>query len=104
MTSPDPNYKEKTQKVLDTLRNLGPKDAFFFVDEAGPWQVKKYGGESLTRKGEVKIVPQFQTPKGRVSFIGALDALKNQVIHIPIKSKDTKAVIALIQNPLLQIQ
>ncbi len=97
LTSPDPNYKEKTQKVLETLRSLGPKDAFFFVDEAGPWRVKKYGGKSLTAKGEVKIVPQFQRDRGSVSFIGALDAIQNQVIHIPIKSKDTTAVISLIK-------
>ena len=97
LTSPDPKYKEKTKKVLNTLRNLGTNDCFFFIDEAGPWQVKKYGGKSLTLKGTTKIIPQFQAAKGRVSFIGALDALKNQVTYIFIKSKNTMAVITLIK-------
>jgi transposase len=97
LTSQDPKYKEKTKKVLNALWNLGPNDAFFFVDEAGPWQVKKYGGKSLTLKGTVKIVPQFQAAKGRVSFIGALDAHRNQVTYIFIKSKNTMAVISLIK-------
>ena len=96
LTSPDPEYREKTKKVLDTLRGLGPKDAFFFIDEGGPWHVRKYGGKSFTPKGEVKLIPQYQKSKGKVSIIGALDAVKNQVIHLPIKSKNTKAVIALI--------
>ncbi|WP_319408775.1 IS630 family transposase [uncultured Desulfosarcina sp.] len=92
----DPKYKIKVKKVLETLRNMGPGEAFFFVDEAGPWQVKKYGGTSLTEKGTVKIVPQIQKPKGRVTFIGALDALKNQVIFFFRKSKDTETVKRLI--------
>lgn len=97
LTSNDPKYREKTKKVLDTLRNLGPNDAFFFIDEAGPWQVKKYGGKSLTLKGTIKTYPQFQIPKGRVTFIAALDAIKNQVAWLFTKSKDTSAVISLIK-------
>ncbi len=97
LTSNDPKYREKTKKVLDTLRNLGPNDAFFFIDEAGPWQVKKYGGKSLTPKGTIKTYPQFQIPKGRVTFIAALDAIKNQVAWLFAKSKDTSAVISLIK-------
>lgn len=97
LTSNDPKYREKTKKVLDTLRHLGPNDAFFFTDEAGPWQVKKYGGKSLTLKGTIKTFPQFQIPKGRVTFIAALDAIKNQVTWLFTKSKDTSAVISLIK-------
>jgi len=97
LTSPDPEYLEKTKKVLKTLRNLGPHDAFFFIDEGGPYQVKKYGGKSWTPKGATKTFPQFQTPKGRVTFIGALDALKNQVTLFFTKSKNTAAVVCLIK-------
>jgi len=97
LTSKDPEYREKTKKVLDTLRNLGPNEAFFFIDEAGPWQVKKYGGKSFTPKGTIRTFPQFQTPKGRVTFIGALDALKNQSTLFFTKTKDTAAVVCLIK-------
>ena len=97
LTSPDPEYRAKTKKVLDTLQNLGPNDAFCFIDEAGPWQVKKYGGKSLTPDGTIKTFPQFQTPKGRVTFIASLDAAKNQVTWFFTKSKDTDEVIRLIR-------
>jgi len=97
LTSPDPEFREKTKKVLDTLRNLKPNEAFFFIDEGGPYAVKKYGGKSLTPKGTIKTYPQFQKTKGSVTFIGALDAVKNQVILFFIKSKDTGAVIAVIK-------
>lgn len=97
LTSPDPKYRQKTKKVLDTLRNLGSNDAFFFVDESGPWQVRKYGGKSWTKRGESKYYPQIQKPKGRVTFIGALDAVKNQVVWFFTKSKNTAAVVCLIK-------
>jgi|GEM_PF-1090989 len=97
LTSPDPEFREKTKKVLDTLRNLKPNEAFFFIDEGGPYAVKKYGGKSLTPKGTQKTYPQFQKTKGSVTFIGGLDAVKNQIILFFTKSKDTGAVIALIR-------
>ena len=97
LTSPDPEFREKTKKVLETLRNLKHNEAFFFIDEGGPYAVKKYGGQSFTQKGTVKTYPQFQTKKGSVTFIGALDAIKNQVILFFSKSKDTEAVIAIIK-------
>ena len=92
----DPNYKIKVKKILVTLRSLGSNEAFFFVDEAGPWQVKKYGGTSFTKRGTVNTFPQIQKPKGRVTFIGALDALKNQVVFFFTRSKDTGVVKRLI--------
>lgn len=97
LTSNDPEYREKIKKVRDTIQNLGPNDAFFFIDEAGPWQVKKYGGKSYTEKGTIKTFPQFQKPKGRVTFIGALDAVKNQITWLFTKNKNTDAVVCLIK-------
>ncbi len=32
LTSNDPEYMEKTKRVLDTLRGMGPQDVFFFID------------------------------------------------------------------------
>ncbi len=97
LTSPDPEYKRKAQKVLDTLRGLGPSEAFFFIDEAGPWQVKKYGGESFTPKGTTKIYPRFQKSKGQVTFIAALDAVGNQISWLFTKGKDTGGIIDIIR-------
>ncbi|BBO75191.1 hypothetical protein DSCW_26080 [Desulfosarcina widdelii] len=98
LTSNDPKYIEKTKRVLDALRSLKEDEAFFFIDEAGPWRVKKYGGKSYTAKGKTKKYPQFQKSKGRVTFIGALDAVENQVIWAFTDTKDTAAVVCLIKT------
>jgi transposase len=41
LTSPDPSYHEKVELLLNTLRCLGEKEMFFFLDEWGPIQVRK---------------------------------------------------------------
>lgn len=97
LISSDPQYRQKTKRVLSALQNLRQGEAFFFVDEAGPWAVKKYGGKSLTPKDEIKIFPQFQKTRGRVTFIGALNAVENKMIWLFTRSKDTSAVSALIK-------
>ena len=43
LMSPDPEYREKVEQVLNTLQNLKPDELFFFIDELGPLRVKKYG-------------------------------------------------------------
>ncbi|XGV96003.1 MAG: exonuclease domain-containing protein [Leptolyngbya sp. BL-A-14] len=57
LTSTDPNYREKLQKITQILSNLGPKDKFFSIDEFGPFSVKIQGGRSLMPPGEVRVVP-----------------------------------------------
>lgn len=96
LTSNDPEFKIKAQAVLDALRNLKEDEVFFFIDEAGPWQVRKYGGISLTPYGEKKKYPEFQTQKGKITFIGALNAIENQVDWFFIDSKDSSSVICLL--------
>jgi hypothetical protein len=48
LTSPDPNYREKVELLLNTLQTLKPGELFFFVDELGPLRVKNVGGETLS--------------------------------------------------------
>jgi hypothetical protein len=43
LTSPDPHYREKVDRLPNTLQNLKPGE-LFFVDELGPLRAKKYGG------------------------------------------------------------
>jgi transposase len=97
LTSPDPQYKEKTTKVLGALRNLKEDEAFFFIDEAGPYAVKHYTGKALTPKGTVRVVPQYQKIKGNVTFIGALNAVTNQMTWAFIDAKSTSQVILLLE-------
>ena len=96
LTSPDPNYKKKVEKVLSVLRNTQEDEAFFFIDEFGPYQVKKYGGQALTDKEVLRIIPNRSTKKGKVQAIAALEAFTNQLSWQFIDHKDTEAVISLL--------
>jgi transposase len=95
--SPDPDYREKVEILLNVLQSLQPNEMFFFVDELGPQQVKKYGGRSYTKKGEYKKVPQNQNSKGSIILSAALSATTNQLSWIYGNSKDTSSMIDLIE-------
>jgi len=69
----------------------------FFIDELGALAVKKYGGRSFVKKGEALVVPQLQTPKGSIVLAGALSATTNQMSWCFVQSKDTTAMIDLIE-------
>ncbi len=56
LTSPDPEYKTKVKRILETLHGLKEGDCFFFIDEVGPYRVKKYGGQKLSLKDQVEII------------------------------------------------
>lgn len=63
----------------------------------GPLAVKKHGGRSFVKKGEALVVPQLQTPKGSIILAGALSAKTNQMTWCYVQSKDTTAMIDLIE-------
>lgn len=97
LTSPDPDYRAKVETLLGTLQTLGETEMLFFVDELGPLAVRKHGGRALVKKGEAFIVPQQQTPRGSIILAGALSATTNQMTWCFGQSKDTKAMIDLIE-------
>ena len=97
LSSPDPEYREKVDLVLSTLRNLQPNELFFFIDELGPLRVKKYGGRGFVHEKNVHTVPQEQPNKGSVTMSGALNATTNQVSWLYSSAKDTQAIIDLIE-------
>jgi hypothetical protein len=47
LTSVDPNYREKLAAIRATLSNLADDEAFFSIDEFGPFAVKTRAGRSL---------------------------------------------------------
>ena len=71
----------------------------FFVNELGPLTVRKYGGRTFVKKGEAFVVPQLQTSKGSIILAGALSATTNQMTWCYSQSKDTTAMIDLIEMP-----
>ena len=97
LCSPDPEYREKVDLVLHTLQKLEPLDLFFFVDELGPMQVKKYGGRTFVPKNKPYTFPQQQKSRGVINVAGALNAVTNQVTWLYGGSKDTTAMIDLIE-------
>ena len=97
LSSPDPEYREKVDLVLTTLRNLQPNELFFFIDELGPLRVKKYGGRGFVHERDVHTVPQEQPNTGSVTMSGALNATTNQVSWLYSNAKDTQAMIDLIE-------
>ncbi|MFZ4539524.1 IS630 family transposase, partial [Propionivibrio sp.] len=97
LTSPDPNYREKVDLLLNTLQNLKPNELFFFIDELGPLRVKKYGGRAFVRKNEVLTYPQVQAHRGVIMMSGALSATTNQMTWIYGRAKDTTAMIDLME-------
>lgn len=96
LTSPDPEYKTKIEKVLDTLQALQEHEAFFFIDEAGPYRVRKYGGRTLVKDDAVVTIPEYQISKGKVQFVAALEARTNQLTWLFTENKGSTALIALI--------
>lgn len=97
LTSPDPEYREKVEQVLNTLQNLKPDELFFFIDELGPLRVKKYGGRTFAAKGDTPTVPQWQAHKGSITMAGALSATANQVSWLFSLTKNTQSMIDLIE-------
>src|SRR3954453_6736896 len=66
LTSHDPAYSEKLDRVRTILAGLRPDEAFFSIDEYGPFAVKMKPGLTLTAPGEQRIVPQWQKSRGRL--------------------------------------
>lgn len=97
LTSPDPDYREKVETLLQTLQTLRETEMLFFVDELGPLPVKKHGGRLFVKKGEAFVVPQHQSPKGSIILAGALSATTNQMTWCFVQSKDSRAMIDLIE-------
>ncbi len=97
LCSPDPEYREKVELLLHTLHHLEPNELFFFVDELGPLRVKKYGGRAFVHKNEACTFPQKHADRGVITMAGALSATTNQVTWVYGPSKDTAAMIDLIE-------
>lgn len=97
LTSSDPNYREKVELLLKTLRSLKPDEDVFFIDEMGPLAVKRHGGRCYTPKEDTPTHPQNQRSRGSITIYGALSAKANQVVWFYGESKDSAGMIDLIE-------
>lgn len=96
LTSNDPDYRKKLQKITRTLRHLGPADRFFSIDEYGPVSIRERGGRRRVRRWEKPTVPQYQESKGRIIVTGALELCSNQITHFYSERKGTEEMIKLV--------
>ena len=97
LMSPDPHYREKVELLLSTLQSLQSDELLFFIDELDPVQVKRHEGRRYAPKGEQLTHTQNQRSKGSVTLYGALSATTNQVTWFYGKTKDTTAMIDLVE-------
>jgi hypothetical protein len=95
LTSNDPEYREKVDRIKKTLAALEKDEAFFSVDEYGPFAIKKRGGLRRVAPGEQYVVPQWQKSKGYLILTAALELSTNQLTHFYSRKKNTGEMVKL---------
>jgi len=97
LTSTDPDYRNKLDGIRLVLSRLQEDEAFFSIDEFGPFAVKMRGGKSLCGPNEFRSVPQWQKSKGSLIVTGALELSKNQIVHFYSERKNSAETIKLVE-------
>jgi transposase/transposase-like protein len=97
LTSSDPNYTEKLNRIRSILSELRPDEAFFSIDEFGPFAVKMKPGLALCAPGEQRVVPQWQKSRGCLIMTAALELSSNQVTHFYSPRKNTIEMIRMME-------
>ena len=97
LTSQDPTYREKLAAVQAILSNLASDEAFFSIDEFGPFAVKMKPGLMLDPPGPHRVVPQWQKSKGCMIMTAALELSGNQVTHFYSTKKNTTEMIRMME-------
>jgi transposase len=96
LTSNDPAYSERLDRIRTLLSGLRPDEAFFSIDEYGPFAVKAKPGLTLTAPGEQRTVPQWQKSRGCLLMTAALELSGNQVTHFYSARKNTAEMIRMM--------
>lgn len=96
LTSSDPEYAEKLARVRAILAALQPDEAFFSIDEFGPFAVRMRAGRRLVPPGEMPTVPQWQPSRGSLILTAALELSSNQVAHFYSEAKNTAEMIRML--------
>ena len=97
LTSSDPNYTEKLNHIRSILSELRPDEAFFSIDEFGPFAVKMKPGLALCAPGEQRVVPQWQKSRGCLIMTAALELSGNKVTHFYSPKKNTAEMIRMME-------
>jgi len=97
LTSQDPQYAEKLGHIRSILSTLRPDEAFFSIDEFGPFALKMKPGRALCAPGEQRVVPQRQKFQGSLIVTAALELSGNQVTHFYSLKKNTSEMVRLME-------
>jgi transposase len=95
LTSHDPEYRAKVDSIKEILSGLKPDEAFFSIDEFGPFALKKKGGVKRVAPGDQYVVPQWQKSKGWLILTAALELSQNRVTHFFSRKKNTGEMIKM---------
>lgn len=98
LTSADPDYREKLARVQAILSGFGADEAFFSIDEFGPFAVKTKPGRALAAPGEQRTVPQWQKSRGCLTMTASLELSGNQVTHFYSQRKNTAEMIRMMDH------
>ena len=97
LTSSDPEYSKKLDRIRSILSGLCSDESFFSIDEFGPFAVKMKPGRTLTAPGEQRIVPQWQKSRGCLILTAALELSGNQVTYFYSTNKNTTEMIRMME-------
>jgi transposase len=97
LTSTDPTYSEKLDRIHSILSGLKSDEVFFSIDEYGPFAVKMYGGRKLVASGEQHVVPQWQTSRGSLIITAAIELSTNQITHFYSNKKNTDEMVKMME-------
>jgi hypothetical protein len=90
-------FSEKLDRIQHILSNLPPDEAFFSIDEYGPFAVKAQTGRSLVAPGEQRMVPQWQKSRGSITVTAAIELSSNQITHFYSSQKNTEEMIRMMK-------
>ena len=98
LTSNDPTYMEKLARIRSILSGLQADEAFFSIDEYGPFAIKSKPGRTLAPPGVQPTVPQWQKSRGCLIMTAAIELSSNQVTHFYSVKKNTGEMIRMMHT------
>lgn len=96
LTSSDPEFSSKVDRIKEILGNLASDEAFFSIDEYGPFAVKDQPGRSLAAPGEQRLVQQWQRSRGSITLTAAIELASNQITHFYSERKNTAEMLRMM--------
>jgi transposase len=97
LTSNDSEFSEKLHHIQLILSGLKSDEAFFSIDEFGPFAIKAQPGRALVGPNERRFVPQWQRSKGYLILTAAVELSSNQITHFYSTKKNSDEMIRMMQ-------